>query len=168
MKWHKYFFITCWRLSLNGDIHLYQEILKILYREPTKFITKDIENTFIEFNVKFNCFLPSELFLSNTFTSESYHDSCLLSPENAQVFWYLLHDTRLTLCFRLWFGKYSFKLLEIFLEIIKLLSLSLSKLFLYLSRFLSPKSAQALWYLLHDTRLTLCSVCGLESILSNS
>ena len=39
-------------LSQNVMIHLYQNILKILNQDPTKYITKDEGNAFIEFNVK--------------------------------------------------------------------------------------------------------------------
>ena len=51
-KWHIYFLITNLRMSLNSVINLYQDILKILNREPTKDITKDKISSFIDFKVK--------------------------------------------------------------------------------------------------------------------
>ena len=57
-------------LSQNDVIHLCQDIINILNLDPSKNITQDKRNTFIDFNVKLKLiFEPSALGLGNTSTS---------------------------------------------------------------------------------------------------
>ena len=109
-------------LSQNFVIHLYQYILKILNRYPTKDIAKDRINVFIDFK-----YSNSNLFLPSALGSESYRGYFFYQLKNTQLFWYLLRATSLdSHNVFLWFRNLSLKSLENFLETLKLISSSVS------------------------------------------
>ena len=81
--------------------------------------------------------IDSRNFLPSALSFESYNGYFLFSTIKRSIFLVFTscHKFRLTLCFRLWFGKFSLNVLEKFLETLKLLSLSVGKLLRYLPRF---------------------------------
>ena len=79
---HKYFLITNARLSKNGFILLYQDILKILNHDSRKYITNDKINALIEFKIDFEYFdWTSSLGFGKTYTSDSSKYFGLLSTK---------------------------------------------------------------------------------------
>ena len=79
---------------------------------------------------------PSKLCLGNTFTSWTHQGYCFLSNKKYPSFLVFTscHNFRLILFSRLWFGKFSFKFLEILIDLIKLISSSVRKRLWYFPR----------------------------------
>ena len=75
-------------MSQNGVIHLYQDILKILYRDPTKDITKNKRNVFIDF----------KYLNSNFFTIRTDYDRRLIVSRRSSNEWkhnFIQHQQKL-------------------------------------------------------------------------